>query len=240
MKNFFKSTFIVSLYFLFLMNITTISATEPITDWVIRDFATTIELTNNSTAIITEKITADCGNLPDKHGIFRSLPTGISTDAGFIEMPINLLSITDFSGQKINYSTSKQGHVITWKIGNANKTVSGINEYQIVYEVKKIINHLNKNEDEFYWNILGPEWTLPIDNFSAQIIFPKYLEENNVRIDSFYHQLTEQQLTDRGYSWTDTNTLTFRAKDLSPQQALTVSLLFPKNFIAEYVPTFTE
>ena len=51
------------------------------TDWVIKDFQSTITVNKDSSLLIEEKITADADSLPDKHGIFRVLPTQTKTDS---------------------------------------------------------------------------------------------------------------------------------------------------------------
>jgi len=235
-----KKLLALSFIFCFFVFSSPLLAAEPTEDWVIRKFETTINLQSNSTVLIKEDITADCGTLPNKHGIFRSIPAGINTSSGFIKMPIKMLSITDENNKKIPFTVSQDGFVKTWKIGDPDKTTSGTNIYQLTYQIKNVLNHLGANNDEFYWNILGPEWVLPINEFYAELLFPKNLEKNNVQVDSFYHNLTTEQIGNPEYSWVNEKTLTFSAQNLLPRQALTISLLFPQNLIAEYEFTFWE
>ena len=127
-----------------------------ITDWYIDNFRSNIVVNKDSSLLIMEIITADCGNLPNKHGIFRVLPTQVKTDSGVVyRSPIELVGITDLEGVPYKYQTIKSGDTITWKIGDANKTVTGVNYYKIVYKVKNAIRFTNPDSPEFYWNLSG-------------------------------------------------------------------------------------
>src|SRR4030043_1940423 len=136
------------LFFLGLILLLTLSSTikaqeaDSITDWHIKDFYSEITVNKDSSLDITEKITADCGNLPGKHGIFRVLPTQVyKSKSETIKTPISLLSITDFNNIPILYTESKDfwNHTLIWKIGDPNKEVTGVNYYQIKYRVQNAI-----------------------------------------------------------------------------------------------------
>src|SRR3989344_2270541 len=127
-----------------------------ITDWYIKDFQSNIIVNKDSSLDITENIIADCGNLPDKNGIFRILPLFYAkTSSEKVRTPIKLVSITDFNGTSYKYTESRDGKTVTWKIGDPNQTVSGVNNYKIVYNVANTMRFSAANFDEFYWNLNG-------------------------------------------------------------------------------------
>ena len=215
-----------------------------ITDWYIKDFQSEIVVNKDSSLDITEKITADCGTLPDKHGIFRVLPTEYqysTTEA--VKTPIKLLSITDFSGNKLHYSTiyDRGNHTVTWKIGDANKTVTGINYYQIHYKVDNAIRFNNSSFDELYWNVIGAFWDIDIDNFSVDIKFPPGITKDNSKVWLYSGKFKETTNSLATYSWKDQNTLNIAVnKTLSPGQAVTTSVTFPKNILTPYAFSFWQ
>ncbi|MDD3284744.1 MAG: DUF2207 domain-containing protein [Patescibacteria group bacterium] len=220
--------FVISLFF-FLPNF--VFAKENVNYWYIHDFRIEIELNTDSSALITEYITADCGNASDKHGIFRVLGTQINTGEKIIQTPVELISITDFDNNPYKYQTIKDGKnkTITWKIGDANIEVKGTNYYKIIYKVQNVI--YNQNEfDEFYYNILGNFWDLEIDNFSAKIFLPKEINKNDVKID-YYTGLQNSKNKDLAiYNWFDDNTLEFNSTKIIPKNnGITVSIAMPKN-----------
>jgi len=218
-------------------------AREYIVDWYIKDFETEIIVNRDSSLLITERITADCGNLPSKHGIFRILPTQIKTTEKTIKTPVELVSITDFIGRPLKYSTirSKFNNTTTWKIGDPDVTVKGENYYKITYLVKNAIRFDNSQFDELYWNLLGTFWELEIDNFSAKIIFPPEVTQQNSEVEYYTGYLGEKYKNLAGYEWTDANTLQFYStQTLLKKQGITVSVIFPKNIFTPYEPSFFE
>ncbi|MBU3934601.1 DUF2207 domain-containing protein [Patescibacteria group bacterium] len=214
-----------------------------ITDWYIDQFETSIVVNKDSSLLITENITADCGNLPNKHGIFRVLPTEIRTEKGVFKTPIELISIADFNGNPYKYQTikDKTNKTITWKIGDANKTVKGLNYYRIVYEVKNAVRFNNPNFDELYWNLLGTFWQIDINNFSAELIFPSEVNQQKVQIDYYTGFLGEKSKDLAVYSWGVDNSLSFfSTASLISGQGITASISFPKGIFTPYEPTFWE
>lgn len=240
-NNYFK--IILAIFFLFSASF--VSAREPqdITDWYIENLETNIVVNKDSSLLITENITADCGNLPEKHGIFRVLPVEIKTEKGVLKTPIQLISITDFDNNPYNYQTIKNriDKTITWKIGDANKTVSGKNYYRIIYRVDNAVRFLNSDFDELYWNLLGTFWQIDIDNFSAKIVFPSEINQQNTIIDYYAGFFGSKDKSLAKYNWINDATLVFNSTSvLKAGQGITVSLAFPKNIFEPYQFTFLE
>jgi len=214
-----------------------------ITDWYVRDFQSTITVNDDASLLVEEKIIADCGNLPDKHGIFRILPVQTRTESGIIKTPIELVSITDFSGNKITYSTSVDNfnHTITYKIGDPNITIKGENEYKITYLVKNAIRARSNDFDELYWNLSGNFWDIEIDNFGAEIIFPAEINRNNSEVYLYSGGLGEKENLLANYQWKSDNILrVYSNKILMPRQGTTASIIFPKGIIASHKPNLFE
>ena len=146
---------------------TTTNARKNVSDWYIRDFHSQIVVNQNSSLDITEKRTADCGNAKNKHGIFRILPETYNLNGNTVKSHVELISITDFYGNPLKYTATRNvlDNTVIWKIGDTNKTVQGVNHYQIKYRIKNALRFDNNNFDELYWNILGNFWELEIDKF---------------------------------------------------------------------------
>jgi len=217
--------------------------TNQITDWYIKDFQSTITVNTDSSLLVEEKIIADCGDLPDKHGIFRVVPLETKTEKGTVKTPVELISIADFDDRPIKYSETKDNfnHTVAWKIGDADKNVTGENYYKIIYSVKNAVRAGNADFDELYWNLLGNFWDLEIENFRADIIFPEGISQNNTDIYLYAGQLgaEDNRLTKR--EWIDSGALRITSMStLSPRQGVTVSATFPKGIIAPYQPGFFE
>ena len=235
--------FLAVLGFLFTGQSVLAREADTVTDWYIKHFETSIVVNKDSSLLITENITADVGNVPDKHGIFRVLPTQINTEKGVFKTPIELISITDFMGNPLNYETSQDwaAKTITWKIGDSNMAVTGEHEYKVTYKVRNAVRFESPDFDELYWNLLGTFWLLDIDNFSATVIFPPEIGQQNTTI-AYYTGAFGSKANDLAtYSWVSDNNVVFSSTAPLPQGVgITASFIFPKNIFTPYQFTFFE
>ena len=216
-------------------------ARDFVTDWYIKSLDSEIVVNKDSSLLVTERIIADCDNLPDKHGIFRVLPTQIKTTEKIIPTPIKIISITDFSGKPLKYSTinSALSHTVSWKIGDPNIIVTGENDYQITYKVENAVRFDNPQFDEFYWNLNGNFWDMEIDSFRAKIIFPEEVSENDSQVDYYTGFLGEKNKDLASYRWIGDNILQFSStQTLLKRQGITASITFPKNIFTPYKISF--
>jgi len=240
----YKQLFFVSLLVGLFFAIPACLARENVTDWYIKDFKSEILVNKNSTLDITEKITADCGIGYNKHGVFRVLPEKINIEGGqTIKTPVELLSITDFNGQALKFSESRDpfNKTVTWKIGDPDKSVQGVNYYEIHYLVKNTIRFGNANFDELYWNLNGNFWDLEIDNFQAKIIFPAEVNQTKATVDYYTGSLGSKSKDLATYFWSAPNILEFTAKKtLGVKQGVTASIIFPKNIFIPFEFSFWE
>lgn len=228
---------------LMLMPMQAVFAREVVTDWYIKDFTATFELKPDSTMTVTEMITADCGDLPDKHGIFRVLPTQINTPEGAIPTPVNLVSITDFNGKPVIFEEYRDSfdHTVTWQIGDPDRTVSGENFYKIIYEYKNAVRAGNPEFDEFYWNLNGNFWDIETDKFSGTIVFPAGVTEENSEIFFYTGEAGSKDSTLAVYEWTDKGHLQFDStRILAAGEGITASVTFPKGIFTPYELSFWD
>lgn len=212
--------------------------TAQVDNWYIKDFKTRIELRTNNSLKITEDIVADCGNASGKHGIFRVLPTRMYLESDqYLDTPIYLTSITDFNGKEYKYKPiiSGKDHTITWQIGDPNKTVTGVNNYRITYEVRNVIRQGNAEFDELYWNLNGAFWDLQINAFQAEVFLPSDIQQNQVRVNNYGGQFGANNNLNVGASWSSEQSIRYKSQTkLNPGDAITTSLTFPKNIIKSY------
>ena len=240
------SRFLNVLAFIFLMLasncffVNSAKAREDISDWYIKDFNSTIVVNKDSTLDITERITADCGNLPDKHGIFRVLPSFAGYEEKTIKTPVEMISISDFQGNEIEYTTEYYFDApdAVYKIGDPAKTVKGVNYYEIKYKVKNTIRFDNSEFDEFYWNLNGNFWDIETDHFKANIIFPAEIDKENTVIDYYSGGYLSKDKSKANYQWTSANTLEVNSTQmLKAGEGITLSAAMPKNIFTPYVLT---
>lgn len=230
--------------FLFFFVVSGAEARENVTDWYVKDFNSRITVNEDSSLDITETILADCGSCVGKHGIFRILPEKINIiGKGTIQTPVKLLSIKDQNGIDYGYAQIKNSadKTVTWKIGEANKTIQGENIYVIKYRVKNAIRFYNDNFDEFYWNLTGNFWDLEIDKAHIEVIFPKEIKNDEVTTSLYTGTMGEKENNGAEFYWgNDANLVVDSTEILRIGEGITVAVTFTKGIFIPYVPTFWE
>lgn len=197
-------------------------------DWKIRSFDTIVDIQPDRTIKVTETITADFSIY--KHGIIRIIPiaNGFSfwgtTDLGF-----KLNSITDDKGQFLRYKSSYFNNYISLKIGDPDKTITGLNVYIIRYQMNKVIQTFQES-DELYWNITGDNWDAPIDKATASFRLPKEIPLNSMQIKGFvgaYGSVNQNCIS----RILDSKNFYFEASNLAPREGLTGIARWPVGVI---------
>ena len=140
-------------------------------NWIIEKFNADINILEDGKVSIGETINVDFGSL-QKHGIFRDIPFIYSTQDGYKRYTeINVVSVMA-SGSQLPYETSSSGDYVRIKIGDPDKTVSGRQVYEIEYLASGVLNSF-ESYDEFYWNVTGSAWPVPILETNATVTMPK-------------------------------------------------------------------
>ena len=71
---------------------------------------------------------------------------------------------------------SDQGRMKVFKIGDADHEVTGRHTYTISYTMRGTLNSF-RDHDEFYWNAIGLEWEIPIDNAEIRVTAPRGMRD---------------------------------------------------------------
>jgi len=214
-------------------------------DCVIEDFQSDITVNRDSSIDIREDLLVDCGNLPDKHGIFLILPTSSPRrpDRGkpsYNRTPVTLESITDFSGMPHKYETIGGTNTVTWKIGDPDVTIQGLNEYRISYTVENAV-YAEGSKDVLYWNLNGNFWELEIEAYEATIHFPVGIGERTMNVQLFSGDLGSSANNFSRYEWTGAQTLKVSALvPLATRQGITLKASFPQGIVTRYEPNFFQ
>lgn len=212
-----------------------VQARENVTEWYIQDLRSEFVLAPDSTMTVTEWITADCGQCVGRHGIFRIIPTRTRTDTDTIETPVELISITDFQGKEHPYTEliNRGDGTVTWKIGDPDETVQGVNFYRITYQVKNIIRS-QSSSDEFYWNIHGNYWDIPVDASTIKVVFPDGAVTEETALSLYTGVLGSKEGSLAKTAWQGNVLLVSATRSLSPGEGITVSVSVPKGIFTPY------
>ncbi|HLM83188.1 MAG TPA: DUF2207 domain-containing protein [Terriglobales bacterium] len=139
-------------------------------NWRVADFKDTISIAADGTALVSEKITLVF--VGEWHGIHRTIPVEYPGPQGTnYTLFLNVLSVEDENGNKLKYDSSKSGAYRDLKIyiPGAVDTTRVVN---IDYSVRNGVRFFD-SYDEFYWNVTGNDWPVPIDHASAFVTLPE-------------------------------------------------------------------
>src|SRR5579872_5755321 len=138
--------------------------------WRVADFSDTISVHDNGSADVRERITL--AFVGEWHGIHRFIPVEYPGPQGTnYTLFLNVTAVTDGNGGKLKYESSTSNGFRDLKIyipdaANASRNV------EIDYTVRNGVRFF-EDHDEFYWNVTGNDWPVPIDHASAQVSFPE-------------------------------------------------------------------
>ena len=105
------------------------------------------------------------------NGIYRKVPVDYRTDGGFKwSVRLELISATDDAGTPLRIETSREGHLIEYKmwIPGAQDAVKTI---VLRYKVRNALRFFEEH-DELYWNVTGDEWDVALGDVSAVVVLP--------------------------------------------------------------------
>lgn len=140
----------------------------------IDSFVSDITLSSDGSFLVVEAITYDFGEA-ERHGIFRTINISHPQESQesfkdrIIEIDIESVSM---DGGSIPHTSDEGTNEFTIKIGDPDRTITGVHTYQIEYLVKGGLFYHN-NETELYWNVTGNGWEVPILLAEAHVYDPE-------------------------------------------------------------------
>jgi hypothetical protein len=137
--------------------------------WRVADFRGNISVHEDGSADVHERITL--AFVGEWHGIHRFIPVEYPGPQGTnYTLFLNVTAVTDGNGGKLKYQSSTGNGLRDLKIFipdavDTNRTV------EIDYTVRNGMRFF-EDHDEFYWNVTGNDWPVPIDHASSLATFP--------------------------------------------------------------------
>ena len=212
--------------FVVICAMSSLSAVWAADGYTIEELHSDITITPTGVYEVQEQIVMDF--LEPLHGFYRVLPVQydfIDENREDIRVRVSKIKASD------TLSVTRGGDYISIRLGDANRTVRGINDYQIAYHYD-IGPDANPDYDEFYYNIVGEDWQVPIKGFSFTIKFPKPVEQKDISFSRGFWGTT----TAKGVSWTlspDGLVLNGNTTVLQPGEAVTVRVQMPDGYFLE-------
>jgi uncharacterized membrane protein len=137
--------------------------------WRISDYRSTIGVSLDGSTVVSERI--DIAFQGQFNGIHRTLPIDYPGPNGTNYMLfMDVRGVSDGAGSNLKYETSTRGDFRDLKIYIPG-AVDTTRTVQIDYTVKNSTRFF-PDHDEFYWNVTGNDWPVPINHASAFVNFP--------------------------------------------------------------------
>lgn len=189
----------------------------------IRDFEVKVDISKEGYIYVEETI--EVFFFQPRRGIFRKIPYKYSINGEILELDIKNIRVTSHSSK-----TSYEGNSLVVKIGDPNIYVEGRQVYNISYRVKKPFLY-HDDFTEFYWNVIGDQWPVPIIHASYEINLPEAIPMDSTQFRYFSgasgSQMKKASLVYyMGKISGETNTT------LMPYEGLTVAIKLPVEMVA--------
>ncbi len=170
----------------------------------------------------------------ERHGIFRNIPlTHPDGDSDFFHeryIEIEVESVQMDQGT-VPFEISEEGREIKIKIGDADKTITGVHLYEITYTVKGALQYLPDGTVDLYWNATGNDWEVPIKEAYARVSGTEGLYGENT---ACYTGL-QGDATACEYSTSTPSLAEFGTTDLLPGEGLTIARAVNKDAVETVV-----
>ncbi len=213
---------------LFFCFVFTVNAEE------IKNFDSEININKDGSVDVRETIVYDFGDL-ERHGIFRTIPYIKTNNEGKkFQLEFSNFSLSDENNHSYEFKKITDGGNISLKIGDPDKTITGINTYIIGYKVFGALTYFS-DHDELYWNVTGNDWDIPIVSSDAFIKLPVEVKKADLKVSCFEGVSgSNENLCQYSY---DRGTLHLNsARYLKSKEGLTVVIGFPINIVGRLEP----
>jgi uncharacterized membrane protein YgcG len=212
-------------------------------NWEIPSFHSDITINTNGNVSITENILADFTN--ESHaGIARSIPYEY-TGTGFFNYnaKVDLISATNADGTSWNNTSSRGNGYLEIEMRTPDGSqLTKTADFIIKYTAKNVIGFFDETKakeqntsahDEFYWNVNGLDWVVPIKEVAATIHLPKEISKENLMMDCFTGEY-ESKAQNCEAKIIDAKTIEFKTtQPLNAFENLTIVVGMPYGTIAQ-------
>ncbi|MGE5596702.1 MAG: DUF2207 domain-containing protein [Hyphomicrobiales bacterium] len=210
---------------------------------MMRSFEAVYDIQPDGSMDVTETIVWDFGTA-ERHGIFRDLVTkqdcasdastsGEQPEPGYeICKPgferrydLSVTSVRDENGSPYQYEVSDSGDGKRIKIGDPDRTITGVHTYVINYTVRGALDRL-PSHDELAWNATGGDWTVTIADARITVNLPEGEMDAAGCFAGYFGDNTQCES-----AGTSGRTAVFEQEQIYPGQQLTIVARWPTGIV---------
>ncbi len=199
----------------------------------------TYELATDGSALVTLDFDFDFADTPG-HGPYLTLPIrqAIEGDEENVRAyPVSGVVAGSPTGAPARVYLTETPYWLEIRIGDENiGDVSGVQRYVVQYRVEGVVNPGAgaAGEDEFYWNVIGTDWVIPLADLTATVTGPGAVLDT---ICFAGPAGGTDPCTSDSFSG---STATFAQDSLDPFEAFTIDAAFPAGTFVGAQPIIVE
>lgn len=147
----------------------------------------------------------------------------------------SLQSVTDEQGKTLEYNWNGD----ELRIGKKDVYVQGEKTYVIKFTQRDVTKHYdNTGRDEFYWDIIGNEWRVPMENVRVSVKFDEPLQA--ARVGEAFCYVGKQGSRQRCNVSGDKSEIVANVNRLDRREGITMAVGFNSGAFAGYQETLSE
>jgi uncharacterized protein (TIGR04222 family) len=200
----------------------------------IHEYRVRLEILADGDVRIIERIDYDFGS-QRRHGIFRTIPSRSYFDETRDRIyRIDVESVTATAGAPSDVEVTQEGASTVIRVGDPDVEISGRHTYILVYRVEGALNAF-PDHDELYWNAIGQEWEVPIEEARGVVRAP--LSISDFTCYQGYQGSTEPCATSAA---SGTEARFSAGRTLQPFEGMSIVVALPKGAVPEPEPILEE
>ena len=195
----------------------------------ITHFDSTAWVNTNATVRIAEEISVVAQHQQIRRGIYRDLPFSRKN-------PVTVESLT-MDGQPHPYFTKRvDAKNLRINFGDDTYIAPGAHTYRLVYSMANVIRFFD-GYDEFYWNVTGDRWNLPIEMATFSLHLPDGAQVDKSRISLYTGTYGSRE---SAAAWNKAQLFFWTTRSLSKYEGFTVAVPFAKGLIVPPAKTWKD
>lgn len=194
-------------------------------DHTITRYDVTADAAQNGAIRVTLDFDFDFGS-DEAHGPYVTLPLlqEIEGDPDhYRSFDVTDVTASSSTGAPADVDTEKDGRALAIKVGDEDVEVEGVQSYVLAYTITGVVSPdvAASGQDEIFWNIIGAQWEVPLDDISVTLTGPAAV----ARTACFVGEVGST--TACGSASSSGTTATFTQPRVEPGSGLTVVVAYP-------------
>lgn len=197
----------------------------------IQKYNTFITINEYGQLAVKEDIIVQTDGTVVHHGLYRDIPNKAKLRSGRMRsVDIHVIK-AEIDGHSSSYNMIENKYGYRIYLGDKDtKIAPGRHRFTIWYRTNSQIEPL-RNEDVFYWNIIGPQWAFPIKHAYVSLQLPGKASQHLTKVSAYTGNIGSRT-GDYTYKVQPNGHIDFWLKNpLAPHQAFTILMRWPAGFI---------